>query len=117
MVMCVDCHERPAFARGRCKRCYETATRRGVIQIQHAGDTPHCTVPGCTTSGLLTRGLCGMHYTRWKRYGSTGSRWPHRCVIAGCNRAGPYRKGRCNMHYMQWRRSSGARAALRWEED
>lgn len=106
MVMCVDCHTLPVFVRGRCRRCYEGAARRGAIHIWHAGGATQCSVPGCATGGLLRRGLCPMHYTRWKRYGDTADRWPKRCAVEGCEHSGPFRRGRCSMHYTQWQRSN-----------
>lgn len=39
-----------------------------------------------------------MHYTRWKRHGSTDDRFPKTCTVGGCDRPF-YAKDMCSMHY------------------
>lgn len=74
MKLCIDCHEQPQIARKRCRSCYRTAATRGTIQISTRTGATQCSVPGCTAAGLLRHGLCEMHYTRQRRYGSTDGR-------------------------------------------
>ena len=105
-MTCIDCNKRPARARQRCSSCYHKAIRRGIIearsQIQRGAK--RCSVQGCISSPPYRRGLCDMHYMRWKRYGSADERWPARCVTAGCERGTPLRRGMCNLHYQRWAR-------------
>lgn len=65
-----------------------------------------CKIEGCENGGYITRGLCKMHYARWRRHGDVGSpekllRIPSRgqsCSLAGCGNPARTR-GLCNPHY------------------
>lgn len=101
-MMCIDCHERPIHARGRCTRCYPAAAARGVIQIKHYKGATCCQAPGCTMTGLFRRGFCPMHYTRLYRHGDVADRRPVQCQAPGCERRGKLTRGMCVMHYARW---------------
>jgi hypothetical protein len=48
-------------------------TIRRIIETVPTGDRPFsegCCVLGCDDTGRLTRGMCRMHYTRWRRHGN-----------------------------------------------
>lgn len=62
-----------------------------------------CSVSECSTTGRLKVGLCGKHYQRWAKYGSTDlpPREYRSCVGPECTRrAGT--SGLCRSHYKQW---------------
>lgn len=53
------------------------------------------------------RGLCQMHYRRWRTTGSTELRpkpEPRTCEIAGCD-AAHLARGWCTKHYQRWRKT------------
>lgn len=65
-----------------------------------------CSVEGCENGGYIVRGLCKMHYARWRRHGDAGTsqkmhRIPNKgkeCSLDDCDN--PARtKGLCNSHY------------------
>lgn len=84
-----------------------------------------CGVPDCGTVGQLRRGMCGTHYSRWKKTGSTDKPLPHCpkghavsggscmecaearvieiCTIADCPDP-VLARGWCRMHYLRWYR-------------
>jgi len=73
-----------------------------------------CCVEAC---GKTTRakGLCGMHYERQRRTGTTdgpdrGRRTPATCSVEGCDRA-LRAKGLCSMHYDRVRNHGNAGSA------
>ena len=65
-----------------------------------------CSVSGCENGGYMTRGLCKMHYARWRRHGDVGEsekllRIPNdgrKCSLADCKNAARTR-GLCTAHY------------------
>lgn len=64
-----------------------------------------CSVPGCGTPAR-TRGWCGPHYQRWRRYGDPLASAPPRaekiCTVDGCGEPHVAR-GYCNRHYQsEW---------------
>lgn len=71
-----------------------------------------CTVKGCDRPQRnATRGLCNMHYQRWKKRGDVGSAGPERvkrraddvCSVGGCERVVLGRK-MCSAHYQRWQK-------------
>jgi hypothetical protein len=84
-----------------------------MIMTTAVAEAEQCGVPGCRQP-RRARGLCGMHYHRWRRtgdvgeagstYGQTG------CSVPGCAR--PHRaRGWCAVHYDQHQRPHGQDAA------
>jgi hypothetical protein len=67
--------------------------------------THHCSVAGCDRP-CRNRGLCGMHYQRFMKTGSTDPRPEHRtpaCAMVGCEK--PARgRGWCKTHWARWRK-------------
>lgn len=64
-----------------------------------------CTVSDCQTK-VAARGLCNLHYSRWKRHGDPMVFLPARhdgCSVDGCNGAHK-NSGYCAKHYSRWRR-------------
>lgn len=62
-----------------------------------------CSIDGCTKPGRLRRGMCRMHYVRWRRHGDPliTQRGENACSVEGCEK--PYRcSGYCGMHYRRW---------------
>lgn len=41
-----------------------------------------CKINGCDSAGKITRGMCLMHYTRWRRHGDpmVAKDWPRRTI-------------------------------------
>lgn len=63
--------------------------------------TRTCSIDGCDRGGGIVRGLCGTHYERWRRNGTTADPQPRFCVIEGCG--GKHKaRGWCEMHYNRW---------------
>ena len=67
-----------------------------------------CTVKGCQRR-RSARGLCGLHYQRWKKSGDPGDAEPLLrsragfCQLECCPRRS-YARGWCRLHYDRWRR-------------
>ena len=78
-----------------------------------------CAVEDCgRVQQYLVRGMCNMHYLRWKRHGdpSEGARSKQGgpCSVAGCNMRSE-RRGWCRKHYTRWQRHGDPVAAtVRW---
>lgn len=75
-----------------------------------------CSVEGCEKGGKMRRGLCEMHYRRWRLYGEVGTPgpiWPvrHTCVVDGCDGL-CQGHGYCAKHYMRWRKHGDPLAYL-----
>lgn len=68
-----------------------------------------CSVSGCSKGPgtYLQRGMCGTHYSRWRKYGTTElpSR-PTTCVADGCTRSDLYARSMCGRHYRRWKRGT-----------
>jgi len=69
-----------------------------------------CSVEGCERS--LTppygRGMCGMHYKRWRRHGDptldrVAPRWPAVCTVDDCAKP-TVARGWCSAHWTRWQR-------------
>lgn len=63
-----------------------------------------CTIPDCGNAHNA-RGLCPMHYQRWKKHGSP--LWeppvkPETCSVEGCSKERA-KRDYCNMHYIRLR--------------
>lgn len=64
--ICIDCNERPAFARKRCTKCYPRWWRSETFRkIQNAA---HLTCSECDKPAHAM-GLCQTHYMRLYRHG------------------------------------------------
>lgn len=70
-----------------------------------------CSVDGCERFERLRRGLCGMHWQRYRAHGDPGPAGRLRvernrfkvCQIEDCDK--PYAtRGWCGMHYTRWRK-------------
>lgn len=62
-----------------------------------------CAVDGCDRTGRLKRQMCGMHYQRWARLGSSfdlPKKTASPCSGPGCERPGGD-SGLCRSHYKQ----------------
>lgn len=68
-----------------------------------------CTMPNCETK-VCARGLCGKHYSRWRRNGDPSVFLPPRydgCSVPDCD--GVHQSsGYCLKHYKRWRRYGDA---------
>jgi hypothetical protein len=72
-----------------------------------------CTVDDC--DGLVHgRGLCGKHYQRQAKHGTTADPDPLEptCSVDGCAR-GRYARGWCRNHYVNWHRTGSPDGAAR----
>lgn len=67
-----------------------------------------CEIEGCERV-YVARGLCGMHYQRWKKHGdATYTPRLHRdalCDAEGCDRNAWYSTGYCTMHHKRFLRN------------
>ena len=74
-----------------------------------AGQQPKlttCKIPGCGEAPKIRRGLCPMHYMRWRRNGDPLEKRVKnprgKCTIAGCGQL-HHARGWCYRHYRQRR--------------
>jgi len=91
---CTECGE-PSYQKSLCLKHY---------RVQQAADRGPCSVEGCDEP-WKSNGLCGTHYTRWRRTGSTDAPAPsgRPCSVENCDertRAREY----CQKHYRLWRK-------------
>lgn len=57
-----------------------------------------CSVDGCNKMSRA-RGWCSMHYSRWRKTGTTHSQKLYACKVAECDMK-HHSKGYCTRHYM-----------------
>lgn len=88
--------ERPAFARGVCRKHYD---------MQIRAEAKVCNITGCTNPGVRSGGICDVHYRK-----ALMSRTP-KCTVSGCDGA-VKAHGLCPKHY-QRHRVHGATNATR----
>ncbi|SHY11795.1 Uncharacterised protein [Mycobacteroides abscessus subsp. abscessus] len=63
-----------------------------------------CTVGDCTKP-LRARGMCCMHWARWRKYG-TPEPWAELCAVDGCDNKSRSRTSEyCEKHYYRLRRT------------
>lgn len=67
-----------------------------------------CVVEACANPMFVkSKGLCKMHYSRWKRHGDVehGEGWFDKkiCTVSGCDGQHEAR-GLCHAHYQYWRK-------------
>lgn len=99
-----------------CQHCKRTVGPHLCARFDHVNDHP-CSVLGCTA---MARGnadgsfLCGKHYQRWVKYGSTDLpirvKSPDgKCTASGCENAiRSANSAFCETHYYRLRRGSKA---------
>lgn len=99
------CAARPV-ARDLCKRHYY-ATKRAAERAERVPPPPKpvalCAVDECGEV-VKSRGWCGKHYQRWRRFGAPDFMPPShdkRCVVEGCDGVTNAR-GLCGRHYYRW---------------
>ena len=67
-----------------------------------------CKIEGCNAERIYCRGLCSMHYTRWRMGKSmhTPKYWRPsnrgECTVSGCDK-NAHARGYCLLHYQRWR--------------
>lgn len=67
-----------------------------------------CTVGDCTKP-LRARGMCCMHWARWRKYG-TPEPWAELCAVDGCDNKSRSRTSEyCEKHYYRLRRTGACR--------
>lgn len=60
-----------------------------------------CNANGCTKPAFK-KGMCSLHYTRMRKYGTTIDPYPRvKCSVEGCEQTTLSRKGICITHYKQ----------------
>lgn len=103
-----------------CWTCGTDIPRTGM-----AGPIPHycsqnclplCTVEGCDKRTSRSRGLCPMHYQRWRVHGDPAlGVAPARaaCSVEDCDRL-RVAQGVCERHYQRWRKYGDPLGAHRW---
>ena len=88
----------PHYARGRCRRHYETWR-------DTTDEKPRCSLDGCDRP-VKARGWCSTHYRQWLRgdapYHVAPAQRPE-CSVDGCDRTAVCR-GWCGLHYQRWRK-------------
>lgn len=65
-----------------------------------------CSEPGCERQDITARGMCNMHYSRWRRKTPLPGK---ECSFPGCN-TGPDGHGLCGAHLAQRKRGEELRA-------
>ena len=85
-------------------------------------DGKGCTVAGCDAGKRVARGMCWLHYQRWRRgqpleppNQRTMERPVKPCAIADCDRDAKCR-GLCHLHYQRWRKGRPVDGAP-WAEE
>lgn len=83
---------------------------------------PTCSVEGCEKPRGDSRGMCSMHYSRWRKTGDVGpveqlraTPWhgsPQTCKVDGCNGVVKAR-GWCGTHYQRWHQHGDPLIVLR----
>lgn len=63
-----------------------------------------CQIDGCEKVSALSRGMCAMHYRRFRVHGDPNKVWVMRrpCAVEGCD-AQSRAKEFCTKHYQAWR--------------
>lgn len=63
-----------------------------------------CQIDGCEKVSALARGMCHMHYRRFRVHGDPHAVWVMRkpCMVDGCDTQSRA-KGYCTKHYQAWR--------------
>lgn len=83
-----------------------------IARGEDRGLGSQCVVPDCAKTTRLTRGMCEMHYERWRKFGDPSvvrRRGPtpgaknRRCSVEDCARL-HYGRGLCRMHYVRLQR-------------
>lgn len=78
-----------------------------------------CSVDGCGRGGRLRRGLCDLHYQRWRAHGDVrtvkkgGIEARASCSVEGCQRGGKIVRGLCGLHYSRWKEHGDPLAPVR----
>ena len=68
-----------------------------------------CSVDGCARRDIVGRGMCNMHYQRWRKHegkeiiANKPLRVMPKCQVDDCDRLADAR-GWCNRHYENWRK-------------
>jgi len=104
------------YAKNLCNKHYQRA-RKGLPLSYSRKSSKSCEIPGCEKGrGHLRRGMCQMHYARWKNTGSPELKVKSvLCVVGGCGK--PSRtKEMCTTHYERQRRSGTTDAPRRLAE-
>lgn len=75
---------------------------RGVADLREQIDMTNgtCTVDECEHAHVA-KGLCGMHYQRLKKRGSTALPPARKCAVDGCEQR-HFGRGYCNTHHRRW---------------
>lgn len=107
-----------------CRSCGRDVARsagRGIPKAYCSDEClPHCAVDGCEKKAAC-RGMCPMHYQRWRQTGDVGESAPTRvkhageaCAVKGCGQ--PRRKRDwCGSHYVQWQSTGEVKPfAFKW---
>lgn len=63
-----------------------------------------CSVDGCCRNDRVVHGMCGMHYQRWVKTGTTDTSKRYVCTMDGCNQR-HQAQGLCDAHYSRLKRT------------
>lgn len=83
--------------------------------------TRYCKIDGCDRELIppYGRGMCSLHYQRWRKHGDPmyvrdRRKWEAECSIDGCEKP-TLARGWCSVHWTRWQRHGSPTARIRGE--
>lgn len=70
-----------------------------------------CNIEDCDRGGRIVRGMCSMHWQRWRKAVGPLPLRATQCSIEDCEKPPRGGRGMCEMHYARWRNHGDATAS------